>query len=123
MRTFKDTRGKSWFDLLPELAGQIDITVSYPGTIRAFHLHKQKTEWLFAVEGEFKVVLDAPNQVVYLSQGEIIMIEPGRWHGYQVLGGEEGIMMEYADYKHDLKNPDDFRRRFDEFDKWEKEKK
>src|SRR3990167_4801700 len=57
MRTFKDTRGKCWYDIVPELSGQIDIAVNYPGTIRAFHYHRQRTEWLFAISGDFKVIL------------------------------------------------------------------
>lgn len=122
MRLFKDTRGKSWFDIIEDLPGQIDVTISYPGTIRGFHLHKEKVEYLYAIEGEFKVVLTDPNEVVYLSQGEKIRIEPGRWHGYQVLD-EKGIMMEYATHKHNVENPDDFRKPWDEFDHWEKEKK
>lgn len=123
MRTFKDTRGKSWFDIVPEMAMQVDVTVSYPDTIRAFHYHEHKVEWMFVVLGEFKFRLTAPDQVTYLSQGDVIKIMPGRWHGYQVLGDAVGIMMEVATSKHDLANPDDQRKPWDAFDNWEKEKK
>lgn len=123
MRTVKDTRGRSWFDLVPEMEYQVDSTVSYPNTIRAFHYHDFKTEWMFVVQGHYKFVLTNPLEVVYLSQGEVIKIIPGRWHGYQNIGTEEGIVIEIADKKHNLKNPDDKRKPYDEFDKWEKEKK
>lgn len=120
MRTFKDTRGKSWFDIFP-IEGQIDVTHNYAGTIRAFHLHKLKTEYMFVISGEFKMVLTNPSEIIYLSQGESIIIKPSRWHGYQAL--TDGIMMEYGTNKHNLENPDDGRVDWDQFDNWEKEKK
>ena len=123
MRTFKDTRGRSWFDIVPEMVGQIDITANYPGTIRGFHSHDFKTEWFFAITGNFKLVLTDPDEIIYMSAGDCVRIEPGRWHGYQVLGIEESIMLEYSTHKHNLKNPDDKKKPYNAFDKWEKEKK
>lgn len=123
MRTFKDTRGKSWFDIVPEMDWQVDITLSYPGTIRGFHHHSHKTEWMFAILGEFKFVLTNPDEIVFLSQGEVVKIDTDRWHGYQVLGERLGIMMEISDAKHDLSNPDDQRKPWNAFDSWEKERK
>lgn len=123
MRSFKDTRGRSWFDIVGEMVGQVDMTVNYPGTIRGFHSHDFKTEWFFAVTGEFKLVMTDPEETVYMSQGDVVRIDPRRWHGYQVLGEKEAIMLEYSTQKHNLKNPDDKRKPFDAFNKWEKERK
>ena len=67
MRKFKDTRGKSWYDIVKPMKGQIDVTINYPETIRAFHYHATKTEWMFVVEGEFKFVLTNPDEITYLS--------------------------------------------------------
>ena len=123
MRNFKDTRGRSWFNIVSEMDWQVDITVSYPGTIRAFHYHDHKTEWMFVVKGHFKFVLTNPIEMVYLSEGELVKIDPERWHGYQNIGTDEGIIMEIANRKHDLNSPDDKRKPYDTFDKWEKERK
>lgn len=123
MRWFKDTRGKSFFDIVPEMDWQIDVTISYPGTVRAFHHHYHKIEWMFVVVGEFKFVLTNPDEIIYLSQGECIKINPGRWHGYQALAEQPGIVIEIATAKHDLANPDDQRKPWNEFDDWEKERK
>lgn len=123
MRQFKDTRGKSWFDIVEDLPGQIDITVNYPGTIRAFHRHQRKIEWMFVVQGEFKFHLTNPDEVIYVSQGEKVMIDVNRWHGYQALGEKEGIMLEYGLEKHNVENPDDEREVYNKFDDWVKEKK
>ena len=121
MRTFKDYRGRSWFDILPHLDGQIDITVNYPGTIRAFHCHHVKTEYMFVVRGEFKFVLSDPLETIYASAGDVVEITPRRWHGYQYLGSDEGIVMEYGTHKHDLTSPDDDRLPYQQFDDWTKE--
>jgi len=123
MRKFKDTRGRSWFDIVTKSPYQVDITVSYPGTVRAFHYHDYKTEWMFAVRGHYKFVLTDPMEIVYLSEDEVVEITPGRWHGYQNIGTDEGIIMEIADKRHNLDNPDDKRKPYNEFDNWEKEKK
>lgn len=123
MRSSKDTRGRSWFDIVPEMEWQVDSTVSYPGTIRAFHYHEHKIEWMFVAQGHYKFVLSHPTEIYYLSQGDMIQIEPYRWHGYQNIGTEEGIVIEVANKKHDLENPDDARKPYDTFDTWEKEKK
>lgn len=123
MRISKDTRGRSWFDLVPKMEYQVDSTVSYPGTVRAFHYHDHKVEWMFIAQGHYKFVLTDPMEVVYLSQGDIIKIIPGRWHGYQNIGTEEGIVIEIASKKHNMENPDDKREPYDKYDKWEKEKK
>lgn len=122
MRHFKDTRGKSWYDIIPEVDGQIDITVNYPGTIRAFHRHEQKVEWMAVITGEVKFVLTDPDEEFYASQGDVIRIDPLRWHGYQALQ-KEAIVLEYSDKKHDLSKPDDQRKPYDAFHLWQKEKK
>ncbi len=121
MRTFKDTRGRSYYDIVPEIDGQVDITHNYSGTIRGFHYHDKKREWMFAVTGNFKFVLTNPKEVVYVSGGEVIEIAPKRWHAYQAL--TSGIMMEYADIKFNVEKPDDLKKPYDTFDKWEIEKK
>lgn len=78
---------------------------------------------MFVVQGDMKFVLTDPDEVIYAKQGDCIKITPGRWHGYQSLGNKMSIIMEYATHKHDLKNPDDQRKPYDAFNKWEKENK
>ena len=126
MRTFKDTRGKSWFNVFDNMNGQVDITVSYPGTIRGFHHHKIQTEWWFVIQGEYKFVFKKkgePKEIKYLSPGEVAKIEPNTWHGYQVLGNQTGIIIEFASEKFNVKKPDDQRKPYNAFDDWKKEKK
>ena len=122
MRVNRDTRGRSYYNIVDQV-GQTDVSINYPGVIRAFHQHLQKEEIWFFIQGHFKVVLTDPLEVLYLGEGEQVLIERGRWHGFQVLGHEMGIMIEYSKEKFNVETPDDFRKPYDEFDKWEIEKK
>ena len=124
MRTFKDTRGKAWFDIVPEMENyQIDLTTNYPDIVRAFHHHNHKTEWFFAASGEFKLVLTNPLETIYMSQGDVVRIDPGRWHGYQCLGLQPAIMLEVSSAKYDLEDPDDQKCPWNTHDGWEVERK
>lgn len=123
MRTFKDTRGRCWYDIMPLEKSQVDIQLNYPGTIRGFHYHERHDDWFFLVAGNIKLVLTHPDEIIYMTQGDLIEIKAGRWHGHQTLGGEPSIIMEYATEKHNLKNPDDKREPYDTYDDWEIEKK
>lgn len=123
MRINKDTRGRSYYDIFTEEKGQTDLSINYPGTIRGFHMHKTTDEWWFAVSGQFKVVLTNPKEIIYMSEGDLIQIDKGRWHGFQVLGNEIGIMLEHTEKKYNVENPDDFKKPWNTFDKWEIERK
>src|SRR3990167_8637552 len=122
MRKNKDTRGRSYFDIFDQ-QGQTDVSINYPGTIRAFHQHLEKEEIWFVIQGNFKVVMSDPLEVIYMSENDLLEIKRGRWHGLQVLVNEIGIIMEYAIEKFNVGKPDDFRKPWNEFDKWEIEKK
>ena len=123
MRINKDTRGKGFYDIFPKQVGQTDVSFSYPGTIRAFHMHRIKTEWFFCGGGIIQLVLTDPFEVIYMEKGDVVEIIPNRWHGFKILGDELGVMLEYSNEKFDLKDPDDLRKPFDKFYKWETERK
>jgi len=123
MRINKDTRGKGFYDLFPRECGQTDISFSYPGTIRAFHMHKIKTEWFFCAGGIIRLVLTDPFEEFFMERGDMVEIKPGRWHGFQILGDELGVMLEHSTHKYEMDNPDDFRKPYNEFTNWEIEKK
>lgn len=111
----KDYRGKSWWNIFP-VRGQVSFTHNYKGTIRAFHRHKNQTDYWFCVYGEARVKLDGED--FYISQGNYLKIEPGTWHGLEALT-DCGIVY-YTDKKYNHKNPDEERLNWDNWD-WRKE--
>lgn len=123
MRTNIDTRGKGFYDIFPIQQGQTNVSFSYPGTIRAFHRHQKLHEYFFCAGGVLRLVLTDPLTIIYMERGDMVKIDPGRWHGFQVVGTEVGIMIEYQTEKYDAKSPDDEREAWDKFYKWEEERK
>lgn len=207
MRKFKDDRNRSYCDVFPAIGvGDINISVMYPGTIKAFHRHQKQDDYWFIVKGNIRAVVatelppttskqyvtdwipeyisrsdgisyataeflkyeedprfmglmieskteqktiadmgtafkvpkfylettqygrfytekveNHPPQVSehYLSEGDILHIPAGAWHGLQVLGNEDAIMIYHITNKYDPKNPDEERAPWDKFHNWE----
>ena len=118
---FKDTRGKSWFDIFPKLEGQLNYSILYPGAVKAFHRHKYQDDWIFCIFGDIKAVIG--DKEFYLTQGDSLVIKKNKWHGFQALGGKEAGMLYYCTRKYDSKYPDEERERWDKFNNWEIENK
>ncbi len=88
----------------PAATTQVSTALSYPGTIKAFHIHKHQTDCWLAAAGMFQVAL------VDLREGSStyglrntlyvgalrpwqIIIPPGVAHGYKVIGGDPGVLV------------------------------
>jgi dTDP-4-dehydrorhamnose 3,5-epimerase len=132
---FKDARGQGDYDIFPALrgAGQINISRTYPGVIRAFHRHALQDDWWYIVSGQFEVVLaeagrvNGPHedkvQIKYMGPGEILRITPGVWHGFRVLGTEVGTLLYHVTKPYDANNPDEERAPYNRFHDWRTEYK
>lgn len=57
-------------------------------------------------------------KVHYLSEGDILHIPKGLWHGLQVLGNEEAIMIYHITEKYNQDTPDEERAPWDSFYDW-----
>lgn len=132
---FKDARGRGHFDVFPGIKeGQINVSTTYPGVIRAFHRHWFQEDNWYIVSGQFEVVLATEstqiyenNQPVravkayYLGPGESINIQRLVWHGYRILGTEPGTLLYYVTNKFDPDKPDEERAPWDRFYQWKTE--
>lgn len=88
----------------PAATTQVSTALSYPGTIKAFHIHKHQTDCWLAAAGMFQVALvdlreGSPTHglrntlyVGVLRTWQII-IPPGVAHGYKVIGGDPGVLV------------------------------
>lgn len=124
---FKDARGRGMYGLFSDIPkGQINVSYSYPGTIRAFHRHKNQWDNWYVVKGNMEVVLhdDFGNVIYYMSEGDpVLKIPPNVWHGFKVLGNEEAVLLYYVTNNYDAENPDEERADWNEFYHWETPKK
>ena len=83
---------------------QVSAALSYPGTIKAFHYHRQQTDCWVPVKGMLQVALadlrpDSPTfgqrNTLYVGQLRPwkILIPPGVAHGYKVIGPEPAMLV------------------------------
>lgn len=125
---FKDARGRGRYDVFQNIPkGQINISYSYPGTIRAFHRHAKQWDTWCLVRGHLEVATYNETQglsTYYLSEGDpILLIAPGTWHGFRVLGNDEAILLYYVTNNYDPDDPDEERAEWNAFYNWETPKK
>lgn len=126
---FKDARGRGKYNVFPDVPdGQINVSYSYPGTIRAFHRHKKQYDNWFVVKGNMEVAIynEELGDLGVFSLGEgdpVLSIAPGLWHGFKTLGNEEVILLYYVTNKYDPNNPDEERAEWNAFYNWETPKK
>lgn len=126
----KDSRGQGDYDIFPALRkeGQVNISRTYPGVIRAFHRHAKQDDWWYIVSGQFEVVLaeagtvngiqDDRVTVKYMGPGESLRIKPGIWHGFRILGTEVGTLLYHVTNMYDPNNPDEERAPYNRFYNW-----
>ncbi|MDX2179591.1 MAG: dTDP-4-dehydrorhamnose 3,5-epimerase family protein [Bryobacteraceae bacterium] len=89
---------------------QVSAALSYPGTIKAFHIHRRQTDFWVASAGMFQVALAdmRSDSATYGRRNTLycgalkpwqILIPPGVAHGYKVIGGEPGMLI-YVTSRH-----------------------
>ena len=119
-----DERGKVMHMLREDSAafcsfGEIYFSCTYPGAIKAWHLHKQMTLNYAAISGEIRCVLfdDRPNSKTrgcieeYNLSPEnyfLLTVPPLVWNGWKGLGEDMSIVANCASIPHD---PDEIERK------------
>lgn len=105
---------------LLERFGQVSMSKTHPGVIKAFHYHERQDDlWFFPV-GNAQVVLydlreDSPTrgktQVVYMGEDNplLLLIPKGVAHGYRTLGEKSAIIVYFTTESYDQSNPDEKR--------------
>lgn len=86
-------------DFFHEGFAQWSHSLVHSGVAKAWHIHKQQTDWMYVATGAMKVVLydtrpDSPTSgesmeilMGELYPAEVVKIPPGVAHGYKVLDG------------------------------------
>jgi dTDP-4-dehydrorhamnose 3,5-epimerase len=96
---------------------QINLTLTFPGRVRAWGIHRQTVDRLFAATGSLNIVCfdGRPDSATYgaLNQfllGErnqgLVVIPPGVWHGWQNIGADEAAIVSMPSCLYDYEGPD-----------------
>ncbi|MDR1396261.1 MAG: dTDP-4-dehydrorhamnose 3,5-epimerase family protein [Desulfarculales bacterium] len=100
--------------------GQVYITTTLPGVIKAWHLHRQQTDLVACVLGMIRLVIydDRENSS---TQGQfnqffmgvhnpvLVRIPPRLYHGWQCVSLEEALIVNTVTHPYNYQNPDEER--------------
>lgn len=107
-------------DKLIKKFGQTTFTVTYQGTIKAFHWHKKQDDLWFVATGKAIIVLydlraDSPTkgetQVITAGENDykLILIPNGIVHGYKAISKEPVLLFYHTTEAYHAENPDEKR--------------
>jgi dTDP-4-dehydrorhamnose 3,5-epimerase len=115
---FKTLFEKSKFNLDIK---QVSMSKTFPGVIKAFHKHNKQTDVWYVVDGNVRAVTtDGEERKVYILgedyEQKVLVIPPGLWHGYQVLGNKPATMLYLLTEEYDPS--DEIRADYNKFFDW-----
>lgn len=120
----KDARGEGWYDIFQNIKeGQINVSTTLPGVVRAFHRHVNQTDSWKVISGELEVCLVSPlgeTSFYYLNKySDVLNIFPNYWHGFRVLGNEPATLLYYVNTRYNPLSPDEQRAAWNAFYDWQ----
>lgn len=88
----------------PAATTQVSSALSYPGTIKAFHIHEHQTDYWVPSAGNFQVALvdlrpdsktSGRRNTLYIGtlRPWSVLIPPGVGHGYKIIGSDPGVLV------------------------------
>ena len=100
--------------------GQVYMTTTYPGVVKAWHYHKIQTDNVAAIKGMIKLVLyddrkgsktkGEVNEFIISTDNPMLVTIPNDiMHGFEAVGGEEAIVINTPTNTYDRQSPDEFR--------------
>ena len=96
---------------------QVNLTVTFPSRVRAWGIHRQTVDRLFAATGSLNIVCfdgreDSPtfgalNELLLGGRNQgLVVIPPGVWHGWQNIGADEATIVSMPSQLYDYDGPD-----------------
>lgn len=96
---------------------QINATTTFPGHVRAWGIHRNTTDRLFAAAGSFCIAVfdgrkNSPtfgcaNQFFLGGNNQgLVVIPPGLWHGWKNIGPDEATIISMPSQHYTHSNPD-----------------
>lgn len=106
--------------------GQVALSTTKAGEIKAFHWHKEQDDIFYVLHGKAKIVLhdlrgSSPTfkhtEIIIMSEDEpmLVLIPRGVAHGYQVLGDKTLTMLYFMNKAYNPNAPDEQRIPYNEF--------
>ncbi|MEM2226856.1 MAG: dTDP-4-dehydrorhamnose 3,5-epimerase family protein [Candidatus Bathyarchaeia archaeon] len=125
LRRFSDERGffaelirSDWIDLINgDRILQANLSMTYPGVVRAWHRHgRGQVDYFAVVGGALKLCAydDASkelDEIIATARDPSIIRVPGHyWHGFKAIGDEPALLVYFVNRLYDYGDPDEVRR-------------
>ncbi|MFX0132120.1 MAG: dTDP-4-dehydrorhamnose 3,5-epimerase family protein [Candidatus Hodarchaeota archaeon] len=115
--SFTEILRTDWEDLSGEdVFVQANLSISYPGIIRAWHRHLLgQIDYFTCLKGIIKLCAFNENKeltelFVTGQELEVVRIPGIYWHGYKVLGDKPASLVYFVNKLYDYENPDEERK-------------
>jgi dTDP-4-dehydrorhamnose 3,5-epimerase len=100
--------------------GQVYITTTYPGVVKAWHLHKKQTDNVACIQGMIKLALYDPREnsstfkqvnqfYIGVHNPLLVQIPKGVYHGWMCVSTQEAIIVNIPTETYDCDQPDEYR--------------
>ncbi len=100
--------------------GQAYITTTYPGVVKAWHLHRHQEDYFTCLRGMIKLVIhdlreDSPTrgQTDEIFMGEhqmsLVVVPRGTWHGWKSIAEHEAMILNLVTEPYNHQAPDEER--------------
>ncbi len=109
---------EDWRDLFKEdEIAQANLSLSYPGIIRAWHRHlRGQIDYFITLKGATKICAydeekGELNEIISTENDIKIVRIPGKyWHGFKVISNEPAWLLYFVNKLYDYEQPDEDRR-------------
>jgi dTDP-4-dehydrorhamnose 3,5-epimerase len=100
--------------------GQVFQVALAPGSLSAWHAHREATDRIFVSLGSITLALYDPREgsktrgmvnelFLTIARPQLVVIPPGVWHGLIVTGNSPAIVLNLVDRPYQYKDPDHWR--------------
>ncbi|MEM2084219.1 MAG: dTDP-4-dehydrorhamnose 3,5-epimerase family protein [Nitrososphaerota archaeon] len=115
--SFTEIMRIDWKDLFKEDIVQVNLSITYPNIVRAWHKHERgQVDYFLVINGALKIcVYDDKtkelDEIISTSDNLQIVRVPGHyWHGIKAIGLEKTMLIYFVNKLYDYNNPDELRR-------------
>ncbi len=124
LKRFADERGffteimrADWTDVIQDEIMQVNMSVSYPGMVRAWHRHERgQVDHFLAIKGAMKICAYDDetrelDEIISTGDNPQVVRMPGHyWHGFRVVGSKPATLVYFVNRLYDYSSPDEIRR-------------
>ncbi|BEQ15882.1 dTDP-4-dehydrorhamnose 3,5-epimerase family protein [Desulfoferula mesophila] len=101
--------------------GQVYMTTTRPGIVKAWHLHRKQHDHVFCAAGMIRLGIyddreDSPTKgqgnefFIGVHNPLLVQISPGLYHGWKCISTEEALIINTVTHPYDYAEPDEYRR-------------